>query len=453
MTNQVGHAAMADWGVIWMIRLRWVAAIGLVAAPLSAGAFGIHLPAAIFVALGVLVASYNALLNLWVRRTDAVAESGIHAQIIADLVALTAVFHFAGGVENPLLPFYAFHVIIGAIVLSRRASFGYAIVAVGLMLSLGLAERAGMLAHWPLGDPLADDRYRRAGFVALIVSAEAVVLLTVAYLSSVIADVLRNREAELLESNRSIAEQDRLKSRYVQLLAHSMMRRLEDVEQAVTSSLRDLPQAGADAPRGMLLRAKQWLASLHQFMQDVVELSRIRAAGTLATSYVYLPRIVYQQVQDLVALANERQIQIATDLPDGIPPLQGDPQALGQAVQNVLRNAIVYGSTGSTVRVGLGRHENVLDVTIENEGMGIATEDLPHVFDEFYRATRTHVLEPRGSGLGLSIAKHVLEQHGGSIRVASEEGKGCRFVLSLPLEHRERGNVTPANPAPANRQS
>jgi signal transduction histidine kinase len=443
MTTPTARPAIADWGVNWMIRLRWVAAVGLVAAPLPARTFGIVLPITIFVALGVLVASYNAMFNLWVRRANAVAESGIHAQIIADLVALTAVFHFAGGIENPLLPFYAFHVVIAAVVLSQRASFGYAIMALALMVSLAVAERAGTLAHWPLGDAYAGDRYRSGDVVAIVVSALAIVLLVVAYLSSVIADVLRSREAELLASNRSLAEQDRLKSQYVRRLAHSMMRRLEDVEQAVSSSLRDLPPSGADAPRGMLVRAQQWLVSLHQFMQDVVDLSRIRAAGTLAMSYVYLPRIVYQQVQDLVALASERKIQIATDLPDGIPPIHGDPQALGQALQNVLRNAVVYGATGSTVRVGLRKRDNLLDVAVENEGIGIASEDLPHVFDEFYRAGPATVVEPRGTGLGLTIARQVVEQHGGSISVSSEAGKGCRFVLSLPLEH-DVSQVTPS---------
>jgi signal transduction histidine kinase len=443
MTTPTARPAIADWGVNWMIRLRWVAAVGLVAAPLPARTFGIVLPITIFVALGVLVASYNAMFNLWVRRANAVAESGIHAQIIADLVALTAVFHFAGGIENPLLPFYAFHVVIAAVVLSQRASFGYAIMALALMVSLAVAERAGTLAHWPLGDAYAGDRYRNGDVVAIVVSALAIVLLVVAYLSSVIADVLRSREAELLASNRSLAEQDRLKSQYVRRLAHSMMRRLEDVEQAVSSSLRDLPPSGADAPRGMLVRAQQWLVSLHQFMQDVVDLSRIRAAGTLAMSYVYLPRIVYQQVQDLIALASERKIQIAADLPDGIPPIHGDPQALGQAVQNVLRNAVVYGATGSTVRVGLRKRDNLLDVAVENEGIGIASEDLPHVFDEFYRAGPATVVEPRGTGLGLTIARQVVEQHGGSISVSSEAGKGCRFVLSLPLEH-DVSQVTPS---------
>ncbi|HEY7443810.1 MAG TPA: hypothetical protein VH701_15390, partial [Vicinamibacterales bacterium] len=177
MTTPTARPAIADWGVNWMIRLRWVAAVGLVAAPLPARTFGIVLPITIFVALGVLVASYNAMFNLWVRRANAVAESGIHAQIIADLVALTAVFHFAGGIENPLLPFYAFHVVIAAVVLSQRASFGYAIMALALMVSLAVAERAGTLAHWPLGDAYAGDRYRSGDVVAIVVSALAIVLL------------------------------------------------------------------------------------------------------------------------------------------------------------------------------------------------------------------------------------------------------------------------------------
>ncbi len=436
MASRGERRAMADWGVAWMIRLRWIAAFCLVAAPAVARLLNVRVSIGTFVALGGLVASYNAVLNIWVRRTGAVAEAGIHAQIVADLVAFAAVFHFSGGIENPLLSFYAFHVMIAAIVLSRRDSFVYATLAGSLIAAFALAERSGILAHRSLGAGWSAGRFDDRGFVAVIVLANAALLFIVAYLSSVIGDVLRRREADLIASNRSLDQQDRLKSQYVLLLAHSMMRRLEDVQQAVASAQRDLPPTGTEATRGMLVRARQWLGTLRQFMQDVIDLSRIRAAGTLATSYVYVPRIVYQQVQDLQALGEERHIRIAAELGAEIPPIKGDPQALGQAVQNVLRNAIVYGTPGSVVRVTLAVRDDMLELGVENDGIGIAAEDLPHIFEEFYRASRARELDPRGSGLGLSIAKHVVEQHGGSIQVSSEEGKGCRFLLRFPASER-----------------
>ena len=416
-----------------MIRLRWLAAAGLAVAPWPARLVGAPLSPWTFLALGVVVASYNALINLWVRRTGAVAEAGVHAQIGADLAALAVVFHFSGGIENPLLPFFAFHVMIAAIVLSRAASFTYASVAAGLVGALALAERAGALAHQPFLDLAGSNLYQRGPFVAAVVSAETALLFIVAYLTSDIGDLLRRREAALVRSNQALADEDRLKSQYMLRLAHSLLHRLEDVERATSSALRDLSAGASESARGMLGRAQQWLASLHRYVQDVVDLSRIRAAGTPVLSYVYLPRIVYQQVQDLQALAAERNIRIRAEVDDDTSPIMGDPQALGQALENVLRNAIVYGTPDSTVRVGLHAQDNALDLTVENDGMGIAAGDLPHVFEEFYRGEKAREVDPRGSGLGLSIARHVMEQHGGSISVASEEGKGCRFVLSVPL--------------------
>jgi len=423
LSEETAPRPVAQWGVQWMIRLRWVAVGGIAAAPALSRPFGVSLPATTFLALAGVVAAYNAFLDLWVRRERVVPEVAIHAQIVADLVALTAVFHFAGGIRNPLLPIYGFHVFIAATVLSRKASFSYAALGVALLALLAASEQRGVLAQKP-------GLERGQESIGAILAGQTGILFVLAYLGSVICGVLRRREADLRALNRSLGEQDRAKSQYVLMLSHSILVRLGDIERALQSALRDadLPEI----PRGMLGRAERWLRSLRAFVEDVLNLSRIRAAGDLARSYLYLPRIVHQVVQDLEPLAAERSIELSVRIPDHVPALHGNAQVLSQAIGNLLRNAIAYSDPGCRVEISLAADRDDLKLVVEDRGMGIAEKDLPHIFEEFYRAEEARQRDGGGSGVGLTIVKYVAELHRGEVLVESEEGKGSRFTLRLP---------------------
>lgn len=427
MRTEAG-ARVTEWGVAWLIRLRWIAVAGILAAPAVAWALGLRLATLRFLVLAAVVASYNALLWRWSRQGRAVPELLIHTQIVADVLALTWLFHLSGGVENPLLPMYGFHVVISAIVLSRAASFLYAGVAVALAALLAASETNGV------------EVIDRPSSVPFVLAAQATVLFILAYLASVIGDVLRRREASLVELNRSLAEQDRRKSQYVLMLGHSMLLRLQDIERALTTASEELPRDLPDSPRGMLARARQWLSGLRALVQDVVDLSRIRATAAPAMSVVYLPRLIYQGVAELQLQAREKNVSFDVEVPPQVPPLNGNAPGLAQALDNLLRNAITYSRPGGTVRVSLAEKDGALELAVADEGIGIAARDLPHIFEEFYRAERAREVEASGTGLGLAIVKYVVEQHRGEVRVESEEGKGSRFTMRLTALGREPGH-------------
>ncbi len=115
--------------------------------------------------------------------------------------------------------------------------------------------------------------------------------------------------------------------------------------------------------------------------------------------------------------------------------MRGSERDLSLLVRNLVDNAIRYTRPGGTIRVGLSGDDDTVRLTVTDTGLGIPTKDLPRVFERFYRVDRARSRETGGTGLGLAIVKHVAENHGGSVDVTSELGRGSTFVVTLPAAH------------------
>ena len=121
-----------------------------------------------------------------------------------------------------------------------------------------------------------------------------------------------------------------------------------------------------------------------------------------------------------------------------------DPRRIGQVLRNLLENALTYTPPGGRITVaalrggfgGSGESRDWVELSVADTGAGIAAADLPHVFDRFYRADRSRSRATGGAGLGLAIAKQMVEAHGGRIRVDSEIDRGTVFALTLPAANR-----------------
>jgi two-component system sensor histidine kinase VicK len=130
------------------------------------------------------------------------------------------------------------------------------------------------------------------------------------------------------------------------------------------------------------------------------------------------------------SLSEERQIS-RTIIPEEIT-VEGDPVRLEQVFSNLLDNAVKYSPEGSPIWLRVSRKHDKALVEVEDQGMGIAAEHLPHIFERFYKPGR-HQAVYSGLGLGLYISKEIVEQHGGRIWAESKLGKGSTFFVELPL--------------------
>jgi signal transduction histidine kinase len=133
-------------------------------------------------------------------------------------------------------------------------------------------------------------------------------------------------------------------------------------------------------------------------------------------------------------LARTHGLDFIATVPDGPIPIQADADALRRALLILMDNAVKYTPKGGSVKVKAETEDGFAVVSVSDTGIGIADQDRVHIFDRFWRADRARSREQGGAGLGLSIAKWVLDMHGGSIDIESELGKGSVFHLRVPLD-------------------
>jgi signal transduction histidine kinase len=154
---------------------------------------------------------------------------------------------------------------------------------------------------------------------------------------------------------------------------------------------------------------------------------------------VSLPQVVHDVVALLQPLAEQRHVRFSVT--DTAVDVVGDPDRLRELVMNLASNAVWYNHEEGRVDIAVRRDGALACLDVADTGIGIAPEDLPHIFDRFYRADRARAREAGGSGLGLAVAKWVVESHGGEITCSSEIGRGTRFVVRLPAAPASAGGA------------
>lgn len=190
----------------------------------------------------------------------------------------------------------------------------------------------------------------------------------------------------------------------------------------------DDKQAAAD----FLSRIDSEVDRLTQMVSELTELSRIETGrAELKMAPLDLNLLIQEVTTQLDPLAQRQQVTITTNLTAGIPTIRADNDRIRQTILNLVHNAIKFSYPGGKVTVSTTTDRQSVIARISDNGTGISEEDLPHVFERFYKADRAR---PKGgSGLGLAIAKHTIQAHGGHIWAQSEDGKGSVFSFSLPL--------------------
>ncbi|HEV8640101.1 MAG TPA: response regulator [Methylomirabilota bacterium] len=172
-----------------------------------------------------------------------------------------------------------------------------------------------------------------------------------------------------------------------------------------------------------------------QLIEDLLDVSRIIAGALrLEARPVDLVEVVTAAIDSVRPVAEAKGVRLEADLAGGVGSLLGDPARLQQVVWNLLSNAVKFTPPGGSVEVRLARAESQIHLTVTDTGQGIGPEFLPYVFDRFRQAESTPSRSHGGLGLGLAIARHLVELHGGTVRADSRgPGRGATFTVSLPL--------------------
>ena len=202
---------------------------------------------------------------------------------------------------------------------------------------------------------------------------------------------------------------------------------------AMVETLRDGAVDDKKVARDFLTRMDDEVERLTQIVAELTEFSRIETGkAELSLEPVNLNLLIEEVIIQLSHQVERQQLSVDKKLAADLRSVQADKERVRQVVVNLIHNAIKFTSPGGKITVATQTHGGSVTVDISDTGIGIAKNDLPHVFERFYKVDRAR--SGGGTGMGLAIAKHVVEAHGGKIRVQSEEGKGSTFSFSLSLK-------------------
>jgi len=425
----------------WFIRIRWIAIVILIIATFVVKdvlQFSIHAGPIYILAtiLLLLNCSHLVILRYILKRGGPRVlpriKQDIHFQIISDLVILTGIIHFSGGVENPLILFYFLHMIIASSIFSTVLSYIYAGLGLLSIGSLAVLEYLEVLPHYHLEGFVGADLYQNllflggAGFVFLLTSFLVVNLTHLIITKSI------KIEETYVKTNLELDNKDKLRNEYVLRVTHDIKGHLG----AITSCLEVL-RSGISGPMNdrqqeFVDRAGERTQLLTKFIKDLLNLTRKRLQKVQEFEEVSLYTIIDKVLATAQILAHDKSIEINSFIDKNIGPVIGNPFALEELYSNLLLNAIKYTPAKGHIELNIrNRFDHVLN-EISDSGIGIPREDLPKVFDEFFRAGNAPKDIKSGSGLGLSIVKQIVEDHKGRIWVSSELGVWTRFTFTLP---------------------
>ncbi len=438
----------------WLIQVRWYFAVGVLALIVVADQLiPDSLPVPVLVAVTASIALYNATFRWYAARLKQTESPDLeqrywrftHLQIVLDLLVITVLLHYTGGVENPFYLFYIFHITTASILLPRRFAFIYAVLATVLYGALVCAELFEWIPHVHLAGFVTLQRYQRGIYVGAVVLSFGLTLFFSAYLASAIAETLRRRERQLLESNLScevragelgrlnarLAELDKSRSQFIRLVTHELRAPVA----AIQSYLRLILDGYVPAEKQREIVEKAERRALEQLalIADLLDLARLQERREEhKTELVDVAQVLHGVAELMQARAEDKDLFFSMEIEPNLSPVQANPEHIKQLWTNLISNAIKYTEPGGIVVVNLTQNPKYVVGMVRDTGIGMSPEQQAHLFEEFYRTEEAKAMERQGTGLGLSIVKKVVESYGGRIWAESEQGKGSRFSFMLP---------------------
>ncbi|MDB6011280.1 MAG: sensor hybrid histidine kinase [Gammaproteobacteria bacterium] len=257
----------------------------------------------------------------------------------------------------------------------------------------------------------------------------------------------------ILESERAARSEaerlGRMKDEFLATLSHELRTPLHAI-QGWATLLRERRAKPEDFDRGLETIERNVRIQV-QIVNDLLDMSRIISGKIhLEVQPLYLHDIVSHSLDAVRQSALAKEIRIQPLLDTRIGLVRGDPSRLQQVLWNLLSNAIKFTPKAGRVQVVLERVNSHAEISVEDTGIGIRPEFLPHVFDRFRQADPSTTRQHGGLGLGLSIVKNLVELHGGTVRVKSSgENQGTTFIVALPISHVRADERYPSHPQAA----
>jgi signal transduction histidine kinase len=356
----------------------------------------------------------------------------INFQISIDLLLLAVLLHFSGGIENPFVFYFIFHMIIASILLSVKESYLQCTFAVLLFGLLILLEYMQLINHYCLKGFVERCLYKDGLFVLGTYFVFATAMYLVVYMASYIATRLRKAEEAHRDANILLQEKDHIKDEYVLRLTHDIKGHLAAIQSCLDVVVHRIDSSFDKKQVDFIDRAHNRTKQVTHFVRTLLRLTQMRLNNNMEMEIFSLKDAIHNGVLAVENRAYEKSIDLKTNIELTGDKILGDFFSIEEMVTNLLLNAIKYTPEKGIVQINAKEDGDSFLVEVSDTGIGIPQHELPNVFDEFYRASNARKIERDGTGLGLPIVKQIVERHNGRIGVESEEDHGSKFYFTLP---------------------
>jgi signal transduction histidine kinase len=425
----------------WFIRMRWLAAlVAMLLVFVAIAVMGYLAPTLwppLAIAIGALIA-----LNIgytWLLRSGGLAAPLLRVQAYGDLIILTALLHFSGGIENPLTSLMIFHVIIAGIILERRQCYYVAAAAALLFAGLAFGELSGLLSHYTLGIvPHAElggvvqhDAFDQQYVVGRVALQAGILFLTAHFATSVVGELRRGeREQRRVEARAQRAEKLAAIGELAGRVAHEVNNPVAIISakaRLLLSNHRPELSTYAATEVGKITDLADRIASIAQGLLAYCHPSTKRA------ELQPLRPVVRKALTIVEPSAKASGVEIRERVPDRLALVRVSADELEQVFLNLFLNALDAMPDGGVLSIAgyedaMAAGDTSVCVTVVDTGSGIPPEIRERIFEPF----NTTKPEGKGTGLGLSICLGLMRSNGGTIELDSRPGAGTRVLLRLP---------------------
>ncbi len=237
------------------------------------------------------------------------------------------------------------------------------------------------------------------------------------------------RTAELSHSYEQLEQQNQRQKRFLAVVTHDLRNPIA----SLNLTLELIDRAPPNQKPLFLARLNRYVVNLNELIGDLLNMSYLENGESSAEwGMVNLKGVVETTTLIYGSMAEIAGVELQFRCVDNLPPIKGHPTQLQRMLANLLVNAIRYTPAGS-VTITVQHNGTHLVLKVQDTGMGIAEDELPHIFERFYRGGRVQAANIPGTGLGLSIVQKIVEQHDGTVSVDSQAEQGTTFTIRLPV--------------------
>lgn len=422
----------------WFINLRWVAAIGVLAALLL-----VHLALrykfnyfVLYSLTGILLIA-NLGFSLYSGTVKHYNFSKkeltilFNLQICIDYAILFLIIYHTGFLENPFVFFFVFHIMLTSFIFTKRLVLFYMAVLVILFSAVTIFRYSDIFITIFTGFTLRLVPEKEIIIVRNAMALMGTLIITAYLVTDIKHRIIKRGKLIELELNK-YKTLDKAKSNFILQVTHELRGPLAALKGYHEMILKGITGVILDKTKTTIEKADRRTRNLITIIDEMIDYAYMKSEEEIKfeKTPVNIREILESNIDMFDSTARQKNIRIVLQCPKYLI-IASNSDLFNIIISNLLSNAIKYSGSGTTIVLEVDNEENEIHLQFKDEGMGIESSELPNIFEEFYRTRRAREIERDGTGLGLSIVKKAVNSLGGRVTVYSEINKGTSFHIYL----------------------